>query len=321
MKENKFNKKCFIAFLTLWNTTCLSINASEKISDQKIKSNNQLFETINNKKMEINFKAPENTTKKPTVVIVHAFGCVSADAENKIYNTNYSKDYDMLTNMLVEKGFKTAVISRLGYGKSDDSDSPRTNENIVKEMRAALKENNIEPPYILVGHSMGNLFCLEWIKSNEKDISVYVGLDGMNPHYYYLPTMDNCPSLPDPKNFCPSLMDLKNKNLISNSMYKECLYQNQNMWSLGKFKFPEKMPVRMFLSAGLLNNIGDKEQGIEGWDGKMLQDKNKELFSNSSNQKIICLEDGDHFLYRSGEHAKMIVSEIENIVSKCVLPE
>lgn len=302
MRKDKFNKKCFVSFLTLLSTTCLSINGSEKINDQKVESNNQLFAKVNDKKMEINFKIPTTSTNKPTAVIVHAYGYADVNEENKIYNSNYSEDYGMLTNMLVEKGFKTAVISRLGYGKSDDSESPRTNENIAKEMSSALKQANINPPYILIGHSMGNLFCLEWIKSNEKDILGYVGLDGTNPYYFR--------STP----LCPELLEDENRpKFLTDGIYGEWSYQNQNMWNLHGFKFPEKMPVRMFLSKQLQDRSNEI---LDGWTSDTLKKVNEDLFSNTNNQKIICLEDegGGHFIYRSKPHAEMIVNEIENLI-------
>jgi pimeloyl-ACP methyl ester carboxylesterase len=51
----------------------------------------------------------------------------------------------------------TRVISydRAGIGKSDKRPSPCTYENMVKELKLMLNKENIPPPYILVGHSMG----------------------------------------------------------------------------------------------------------------------------------------------------------------------
>lgn len=295
--------------ILLLGITC-SVSACE--TEKSIINQNMESTEINDKKIELNIKSPLKQTDKPKIVIVHAFGCVSVDEKKQIYNTNYFKDYDMLTNMLVEKGFKTVVINRLGYGKSDDSESPRTNENIVKEMYDALKKSNIDPPYILIGHSMGNLFCLEWIKSHAEDIYAYIGLDGTNP--YYLPPTEKCPEVLDPKTFCPGLMQLHDKNLISDGMYGECLYQKQNEWNLQEFKFPEKMPVRMFLSKQLQNS--SSELSKEWNNSQQLIDANKKLFSDENNHKIKCLDDGEHFLYRSEQHVSMIVDEIENILSK-----
>ena len=331
MKKNRFNKKCFVACLTALNTACLSCftydvkneNISQKLSgefDKKylragipllgVAGIAYLLLSSNRNKVELNIKG--NGDK--TVVIVHAFGCVSVDEQKQIYNTNYSEDYDLLTNMLVKKGFRTVVINRLGYGESDDVKSPRTNENIVKEMSAALKEHNINPPYILMGHSMGNLFCLKWIASHASDISAYIGLDGMSPYYYYRPTMKKCPDLPDPKTSCPALMELRNKKLISNGMYQESLYQNQNMYDLHDFKFPNQMPVTMFLSKQLQSRFNEIAEDWKNSD--QLVEANEKLFSDNNNQKVKCLDDGDHFLYRSKKHTETIVNEIERISSK-----
>ena len=50
------------------------------------------------------------------------------------------------------------VYNRAGYGRSSRSGSPRTGERIVEELRADLKALNVQPPYVLVGHSIGGTY-------------------------------------------------------------------------------------------------------------------------------------------------------------------
>lgn len=52
--------------------------------------------------------------------------------------------------------FATVVsYDRAGYAWSEEANTPRTGENIVRELHTALKNADIRPPYILVGHSLG----------------------------------------------------------------------------------------------------------------------------------------------------------------------
>lgn len=47
------------------------------------------------------------------------------------------------------------AYDRAGYGDSEDSALPRDGLQIVAELRALLAEEEIPPPYVLVGHSLG----------------------------------------------------------------------------------------------------------------------------------------------------------------------
>ncbi len=49
----------------------------------------------------------------------------------------------------------TFAYDRAGLGKSDPSTSPKTVEQMVKEMHAVLNAAHVPPPYVLVGHSLG----------------------------------------------------------------------------------------------------------------------------------------------------------------------
>ncbi|MBL8131933.1 MAG: alpha/beta hydrolase [Anaerolineae bacterium] len=50
---------------------------------------------------------------------------------------------------------RTCLYDRAGYGLSAMSDQPRTAEQIVGELHALLAAARIEPPYLLMGHSLG----------------------------------------------------------------------------------------------------------------------------------------------------------------------
>ena len=59
---------------------------------------------------------------------------------------------------LLSENFTTLTYSRSGYGESPASDSPRDALHIAEELRELLAATPTDPPYILVGHSLGGLF-------------------------------------------------------------------------------------------------------------------------------------------------------------------
>jgi len=50
---------------------------------------------------------------------------------------------------------RTCIYDRAGLGWSEASPEPRTSQQLVNELHTLLNNANIEPPYILLGHSLG----------------------------------------------------------------------------------------------------------------------------------------------------------------------
>ena len=68
----------------------------------------------------------------------------------------------------VTKFARVFLYDRAGIGKSDTSSAERTIPNMVSELRRILKDQNIQPPYIVVGHSLGG-FIARYFASNFPD--------------------------------------------------------------------------------------------------------------------------------------------------------
>ncbi len=73
------------------------------------------------------------------------------------------------------------AYNRLGIGKSDQPKSPQHGNFIVDTLRQLLKELNISPPYILVGHSLGGLYANLFARQYPDEIAGVVLLDASHP--------------------------------------------------------------------------------------------------------------------------------------------
>lgn len=62
-------------------------------------------------------------------------------------------DFEPLLNELAKEN-KVVVVEGFGYGWSELTEKERTVENIVEELRIALKQSDIHGPYILMPHSV-----------------------------------------------------------------------------------------------------------------------------------------------------------------------
>jgi pimeloyl-ACP methyl ester carboxylesterase len=72
---------------------------------------------------------------------------------------------------------RTLSYNRAGYLGSDNSNAPRDSETIVAELREELQRQNIKPPYILVGHSLGGLYMQYFARNYPQEVSGLVLVD------------------------------------------------------------------------------------------------------------------------------------------------
>ena len=55
----------------------------------------------------------------------------------------------------VAKFTRVCTYDRAGLGWSERSPQPRTAHNLVKDLNTLLARSDVEPPFVLVGHSLG----------------------------------------------------------------------------------------------------------------------------------------------------------------------
>lgn len=84
-----------------------------------------------------------------TVVMLPGLGTSSPDI-----------DFRPLTRRL--EGYRVAIPEPLGYGWSDDTPEPRDADRIIDEIRTGLRAAGVEPPYLLLGHSVAGLYLRRW---------------------------------------------------------------------------------------------------------------------------------------------------------------
>lgn len=75
------------------------------------------------------------------------------------------------------KNNKVVVVESFGYGWSDLTKKERTVENIVKEIRTALKAANIPGPYILMPHSISGIYSMYYANKYPNEVRAVIGID------------------------------------------------------------------------------------------------------------------------------------------------
>lgn len=90
---------------------------------------------------------------------------------------DYSVTARQMTAFLEDDNL-VVFVDRAGYGFSGDTDNEMTLEYIVEDYRRALKNAGIEPPYILMPHSIGGAYANYWASNFPGEIEAVVFVDG-----------------------------------------------------------------------------------------------------------------------------------------------
>lgn len=76
------------------------------------------------------------------------------------------------------------TYNRAGFKGSDSQNEQRDAQTIALELRELLKEANIPPPYILVGHSFGGLYMRVYANTYPSDVSAVIQIDATHHEFF-----------------------------------------------------------------------------------------------------------------------------------------
>jgi len=92
----------------------------------------------------------------------------------------------------IAKSCTTVSYDRAGLGLSEESSSPRTGEQIARDLQALLQKLGLAPPYILAGHSAGGLYIRSFAHRYPNEIGGMIFVDAVLPEYVrWLQTNDH----------------------------------------------------------------------------------------------------------------------------------
>jgi pimeloyl-ACP methyl ester carboxylesterase len=105
-------------------------------------------------------------TGSPAIVIVSGMAC-------------HKDSYYPLQKSLADKT-RVVAYDRPGLGDSTPTDEPRTLEYIDQDMTAFLKAQKVDPPYVLIGHSLGGHIERYYAEKHPNEVAGLVFID--HPH-------------------------------------------------------------------------------------------------------------------------------------------
>jgi pimeloyl-ACP methyl ester carboxylesterase len=77
---------------------------------------------------------------------------------------------------------RICVYDRVGLGRSSKAERPRTSFDVATDLHALLARENITPPYVLAGQSLGGMNALAFAIQNRDEVVGIVLIDSSHPH-------------------------------------------------------------------------------------------------------------------------------------------
>lgn len=153
-----------VAALVLW---FIFSNVMTTYEQKKYPAIGQLVE-VDGKSMHVYTKGDGDNT----IVLLSGLGTAAP-----------ALDFEPLIDELA-KNNKVVVVESFGYGWSDITDKERTVENMVEEIRTALKKLNIKGPYILMPHSISGIYSMYYANRYPEEIKAIIGIDPTLPQWF-----------------------------------------------------------------------------------------------------------------------------------------
>jgi len=81
----------------------------------------------------------------------------------------------------VAERYKVLLYNRRGVGKSKKADLRQNGEVVVEELQWLLKKLHLQPPYVLVAHSLGGIYANLFARTFNNEVAAVVFVDSPTP--------------------------------------------------------------------------------------------------------------------------------------------
>ncbi len=223
-----------------------------------------------------------------------------------------SDDYDTLQTA-ISKFTKVVLYDRPGLGESSESPNPRTLPVYVSELKELLRTEKIDPPYILIGHSLGGLIMRYYAYKYPEEVVGLILIESTPEHWF-----DYFRSTHSDEEINKFNMALDpDSNGSTGTTRKEWEQFEMNCQLIKETDIPQDIPIRIISSAkysdeheaigyhpedmnvwaemqaSFVNNSYDAEQIITVNSGHSIHHSEPELIIKSAEELVVMNRKGD----------------------------
>jgi pimeloyl-ACP methyl ester carboxylesterase len=213
-----------------------------------------------------------------------------------IFETGMGQTIDTWNTVLdsLSKHTQVYAYNRPNYGQSEIKKPPKNVIDVAKQLRTNLVAQNISPPYILVGHSVGGLYINMFARLYPSEVAGVVFIDASHPKQFEY-FRNNHSILYD-------LLILSTKK--GNRKYEYDIVKTALSSFIDAPEFPN-VPIAVLVA-------GKRSSPLES---KKLREKwlsfQKDLASLSNESKHLIIKESGHYIHHN--NPDIVISEILRI--------
>ncbi|MGO3832717.1 MAG: alpha/beta fold hydrolase [Microbacteriaceae bacterium] len=216
---------------------------------------------------------------------------------------------------------RVIAIEPFGTGLSDQTDAPRTAENISREVHEALEQLDVER-YVLMGHSIAGIYALQYSNMYPDELAAFVGIDSSVPGQpgadEAMPTDglvvlrdlgilrvldaisgDTYEGMPYDEQTKTQMRLLATKNSTAPTMLDEMNRSVSNFESVSGLTFPSSLSVLLF--------VMQDDAETPGW-----LELHEQQAASVDHGEVVTI-DGEHYLHHT--HASEIANDTTDFLS------
>lgn len=226
---------------------------------------------------------------KPTIVIEAAMG------ETLKSWSDLQQELSLITRVV--------TYDRLGLGKSDMTDTPRTIENLSSDLNEFLSKNSIPGPYLFIGHSLGTSIIRKYQNDHPENVLGMILIDPMHEDQF-----DRLMAIKSKEEQEKTLRDRADfEKTLKTGERNEAIQYHQQRAAMRDVKFPNNIPITIIGSFQVGHGATEEDRKIK-----------KELFDKWLNQapqiELIATIKSGHYIQDS--EPELLIDEVKLIIEK-----
>lgn len=225
-----------------------------------------------------------------------------------IFITGAGADLENFSEVQTEIAKLTRTLSydRAGIGLSEELSTERTVDHFAIELHQILEKEKIEPPYLIVSHSLGGFIARWFVHEYPEQVTGMVLID---PAYEgFMDTIRNTRS-EEQRRKMKDMVDLGIVNKPKASR-KELEYLKQDEELMRSTKLPDNIPITMLTSGRFSDQ--EREAGSTAEDIARWVKFHERLKLQAPQMKHIVTEKSGTFIHQ--EEPELVIAEIKSIL-------
>ncbi len=225
-----------------------------------------------------------------------------------IFITGAGADLENFSEVQTEIAKLTRTLSydRAGVGLSEELNTERTVDHFAIELHQILEKEKIDPPYLIVSHSLGGFIARWFVHEYPAQVTGMVLID---PAYEgFMDTIRNTRS-EEQRRKMKDMVDLGIVNKPKASR-KELEYLKQDEELMRSAKLPDNIPITMLTSGRFSEQ--EREAGATAEDIARWVKFHERLKLQAPQMKHIVTEKSGTFIHQ--EEPDLVIAEIKSIL-------